>query len=168
MGTQYQPNQLRGHSDEHDGIEEYDNKLPTWWVGLFLFTIVWGVFVAFDWHVATPKTLAMAYDDEVEAALAAAGPQIDVSEIEIVMSDEAIAAGATVFSTTCASCHQEDGTGGIGPDLTDAEWIHGNSPTDIRDTIAHGVLDKGMPAWLPVIGPDGLANVTAFVASLSE
>jgi cytochrome c oxidase cbb3-type subunit 3 len=167
MGTQYQPNQLRGHAEDCDGIEEYDNKLPTWWVGLFIFTIIWGVVVMFQWHGPEPRTLASVYDADVAAALAAAGPQIDVSEIEIVMSDEAIAAGATVFGTTCASCHQADATGGIGPNLTDAEWIHGSSPNEIRDVIAHGVLEKGMPAWLPVIGPDGLATVTAFVASLS-
>ena len=36
-------NRLLGHSDEADGIDEYDNPLPDWWVGLFWFTIVWAI-----------------------------------------------------------------------------------------------------------------------------
>ena len=28
---------------EYDGIQEYDNDLPRWWVHLFWLTIVWGV-----------------------------------------------------------------------------------------------------------------------------
>ena len=28
---------------DYDGIQELDNDLPTWWVGLFYFTIVWSV-----------------------------------------------------------------------------------------------------------------------------
>ena len=28
-----------GHGVEADGIEEYDNQLPLWWLGLFAFTV---------------------------------------------------------------------------------------------------------------------------------
>jgi cytochrome c oxidase cbb3-type subunit 3 len=41
-------NQVLGHAEESDGIEEYDNPLPTWWLGLFYFTIAWGVVYAVD------------------------------------------------------------------------------------------------------------------------
>ena len=34
---------MMGHADDNDGIEEYDNPLPDWWVGLFLITIVYGI-----------------------------------------------------------------------------------------------------------------------------
>lgn len=167
MGTQYQPDQLRGHADECDGIEEYDNKLPTWWVGLFVFTVIWGIVVAVDWHITTPTSLAANYDHALAAHIEAAGPQIDVSEIEIIINEQTLAAGAEVFGTSCANCHAADASGLIGPSLVDSEWIHGSSPEEIRDTIAHGVLEKGMPAWLPVIGPENLATVTAFVANLA-
>ena len=32
---------LLGHADEADGIEEYDNPLPDWYIGLFWLTIIW-------------------------------------------------------------------------------------------------------------------------------
>ncbi|MFT6399522.1 MAG: cytochrome c oxidase cbb3-type subunit 3 [Bradymonadia bacterium] len=160
--AQYKPDQLRGHAEEADGIEEYDNNLPAWWVGLFYFTIIWGVFVFVDWHVLTPTSLAANYDAEVAAA-----PQpVDLTTIAIVVNDQTIAAGAAIFATNCVACHEADASGGIGPSLIDDEWIHGSSQEELRAVVANGVLDKGMPAWLPVIGSDGLANVVAFVATL--
>lgn len=162
MAEPYVPDQLRGHADECDGIEEYDNRLPAWWVGLFYLTVIWGIWVMVDWHVLTPTSLSERYD----AAVAAAPQPIDLNDIEIVMSDEAIAAGAEIFATSCSPCHADDGSGGIGPSFLDDEWIHGNSVEAVRETIANGVLEKGMPPWLPVLGPEKLAQVTAFILSL--
>src|SRR5512134_1780916 len=34
---------LLGHADEADGIDEYDNPLPDWWLGMFYLTIIWGI-----------------------------------------------------------------------------------------------------------------------------
>ena len=34
-------NEVLGHADESDGIEEYDNPLPDWWLGLMWFTVIW-------------------------------------------------------------------------------------------------------------------------------
>lgn len=162
MADEYVPDQLRGHAEDSDGIQEYDNRLPGWWVGMFYLTVIWGVILLVDWHVITPKSLEQRYN----AVMAAAPQPVDLDTIEIIMSDEAIAAGQATFMTSCAACHMADATGGIGPSLVDEEWIHGGTPEEIRNTIANGVLDKGMPAWLPVLGPDGLASVTAYVASL--
>ncbi|MCB9507396.1 MAG: c-type cytochrome [Myxococcales bacterium] len=156
-------NQLRGHADESDGIQEYDNKLPTWWVGLSIGTVVWGVANFADWHILTPQTLASRYDAEIAAAPA----PFDVNTIVVEMTPEAIDAGAAIFAANCVACHQADATGGIGPSLVDNVWIHGSSPEDIRTTVATGVLDKGMPTWLPVLGPDGVAKVSAYVANLT-
>ncbi|MFA7626207.1 MAG: cbb3-type cytochrome c oxidase N-terminal domain-containing protein, partial [Candidatus Kapaibacterium sp.] len=37
---------------EYDGILEYDNPLPRWWMGLFIFTIIWSVVYMFYYHIA--------------------------------------------------------------------------------------------------------------------
>lgn len=37
---------------DYDGIKEYDNPLPPWWVNLFYITVVWGVLYLFYYHVA--------------------------------------------------------------------------------------------------------------------
>ena len=36
---------------DYDGIKEYDNPLPPWWVNLFYITIVWGVLYFLYYHV---------------------------------------------------------------------------------------------------------------------
>ena len=79
---EYVPDQVRGHADEADGIEEYDNNLPTWWIGLFYFSILWAVVVFVDWHVLSPISLAANY----EAEMAAAPQPVDLSTIAIVIT----------------------------------------------------------------------------------
>ena len=74
--------------------------------------------------------------------------------------------GKTVYETNCAACHRADGGGLIGPNLTDASWIHGGAPTQVHHTIAVGVLEKGMPPWERILKPEQLNNVTAYVLSL--
>lgn len=36
---------------DYDGIKELDNNLPRWWLGLFYFTIIWGVLYLIYFHV---------------------------------------------------------------------------------------------------------------------
>ena len=76
---------------------------------------------------------------------------------------------AGVAPGTCASCHKDSlrGTdeGGIGPNLVDNVWIHGNKPTDLLKVVNEGVLAKGMPAWEPVLGQKKTAEVVAYVLS---
>ena len=57
-----------GHADEADGIEEYDNPLPDWWLGLFWFTIIWAAAYALHYHFIADRS----QEKDLAAELAAA------------------------------------------------------------------------------------------------
>lgn len=156
---------------EYDGIQEYDNPLPRWWVYTFWATIVFSVLYALNVPgIGTGKGRIADYEASVVAYAAAHPPeQNTVSEemLAALVADPAkVAEGKTTFATYCVSCHRADGGGLIGPNLTDDAWIHGGSPTQVHRTIAVGVLEKGMPPWERILKPEQLNHVTAYVLSL--
>ncbi len=153
-------NQLLGHAADNDGIDEYDNALPDWWLGLFLFTIVWGFGYAIEYHLVTGRSQRGSYEAEM---VAASQRWPDSGPKAIAFDDASLAAGQKIFTEQCASCHGAAMTGGIGPNLVDAGWIHGADAEAIRTTITNGVPDKGMPTWGPILGPDKVAKVAAYV-----
>jgi hypothetical protein len=65
----------------------------------------------------------------------------------------------------CAYCHAFDGTGGMGPDLTDNQWRYGSSDVDLFETIYRGRA-KGMPAWGNVLTEDQIWKLVSYVRSL--
>lgn len=153
---------ILGHGADNDGIEEYDNPLPTWWLGLFYFTIAWGVLYAIDYHFVSNRSQAGEYDAEVAATLAAMPQRPQAAAVEAPTATLADA-GKIIFETNCVACHGADLHGGVGPNLTDAEWIHGGSFADIQKTITDGVPAKGMITWGPILGAEKIAQVSAYV-----
>lgn len=149
-----------GHGAECDGIEEYDNALPAWWLGIFYVTVLWGVGYAIHFHFIGHRSQAGAYAAEMAAA-EARWPQPTVAGVDL--SPSAVAEGEKIYQTNCIACHGATLQGGIGPNLTDGTWIHGNQPEDILRTVTEGVGTKGMPAWGKVLGPVKAAQVAAFV-----
>lgn len=153
--------QTLGHSDEADGIEEYDNKLPTWWLGIFYFTIGWGIIYAINFHFVAKTSQEEWYKAEVAAA-----PKPKVVEVSAASVTPAmVEAGKAVYMTNCIGCHGPELKGGVGPDLTDATWIHGGTLADITKTITNGVPEKGMLTWGPILGPEKISQVAAFIHS---
>ena len=159
-------NEKLGHSDEADGIEEYDNALPDWWVGLFVISVVFAAIYPVWFHGMEGHTQAAAYDIEMAAA-EERWPAADPIA-ELPSDPETLQAGSEIFAQTCASCHNANMTGGIGPNLIDDEWIHGGSGPEILDTVTNGVAAKGMPAWGAILGPEKVKQVAAFVYSKSS
>ena len=107
--------------------------------------------------------------EEVRAVYAATGPSFKTDEgaLREYADDPAFAAaGAATFASTCATCHGTQGEGLVGPNLTDAYWVHGNTPSDIYRVISEGVLDKGMPAWDASLSEEEQAQAMAYVLSL--
>jgi len=161
---------LLGHS--YDGIQEYDNPMPRWWVWVFWATIV---FVPLYYILPAPFGEGEGAVAQYEADVAkhqASQPAQAVATVtdddleELAEDDDALEDGKAVFAANCAACHRADGGGLIGPNLADDAWIHGGSPTQVHHTIAVGVLEKGMPPWERILKPEQLNHVTAYVLSL--
>lgn len=162
---------LLDHS--YDGIQEYDNPMPRWWLWIFYASIV---FVPFYYLAPSPfgegEGAVAQYEAEMARQAALQPPASSVAAVTDEQLNEGandpvvLAEGRQVFSTNCAVCHRADGGGLIGPNLTDEAWIHGDSPTRLHATIVEGVLAKGMPGWGRILKPAQVDAVTAYVLSL--
>ena len=167
-----------GHEDHlldhaYDGIQEYDNPMPRWWVWIFWGTFLYSLGYIFHYWVGNGQSVADNYEAEMDIVRAARAKEAmaqSVSEdvLQQVMSDaSSVSAGADVFSQKCVTCHLEKGQGSIGPNLTDEYWIHGQGGLmDIFNTVSEGVPAKGMPAWSRQLSPVELRQVVAFVGTL--
>ena len=76
------------------------------------------------------------------------------------------AKGQEIAAKVCAACHGPDGGGLIGPNLTDSYWIHGAALDSVYNTVANGVLEKGMPPWGKVLKPQDVERVVAYITTL--
>jgi cytochrome c oxidase cbb3-type subunit 3 len=71
--------------------------------------------------------------------------------------------GEGIYRQNCVPCHGENLQGLVGPSLVDDQWIHGNTLEDITRTITAGVPEKGMVSWGPILGPEKIAIVAAYI-----
>ena len=159
----------------YDGIEEYDNPMPRWWVWIFWATIAYSAVYLLNVVplVGEGKGRLAQYEAEVEANArkfaAARGPRpapADPVLLGLAADPVARESGRALFMTNCMPCHRADAGGVIGPNLTDDAWIHGGSPGDIHRVIASGVTAKGMPAWAQVLKPEEVDRLAAYVISV--
>ncbi len=67
----------------------------------------------------------------------------------------------------CMPCHGDQGQGLIGPNLTDAYWLHGNTDVDLFNVITRGVVEKGMTAWESTLSAEQRAQLVSFIRSLA-
>ncbi|MBT3326964.1 MAG: hypothetical protein HN396_12040 [Gemmatimonadales bacterium] len=162
-------NEVLGHADESDGIEEYDNPLPDWWVGLLWLTVIWAIGYSVHYHFIADRSQVGALAAEMAAAEvrypAQAAASVAAVSADFAVTPEAIAAGETVFNTQCFACHLVDLSGSIGPSFLDEEWIHGGQAVDIINTIIVGVPEKGMVPWGQILSPVDINNVAAYIIS---
>ncbi|WP_460219638.1 cbb3-type cytochrome c oxidase N-terminal domain-containing protein [Psychroserpens sp. MEBiC05023] len=155
----------------YDGIKELDNDLPPWWLYGFYASIIFGAIYLTKYHIFNGDTQY----DELEADIAQA--KIDIEEYKktakdlvdfntvTVLTDAAdLNAGKSIFEMNCVACHKADGGGGIGPNLTDRNWILGGGIKNVFKTISEGGRDgKGMIAWKQSLKPSEMAQVASYV-----
>ncbi len=166
-----------GHS--WDGIEEYNNPLPRWWLWTFYLTIFWGVLytIAYPaWPLVNAATQGIfgntmrsdvaaeikRFEDAnapVEAKLVAADLAAIGDDPELVNYTQN--AGGAIFRTWCAQCHGSGAAGAVGyPNLLDNDWLWGGTIEDIHTTISHGIRntedDDARYSEMPRFGADEL------------
>jgi cytochrome c oxidase cbb3-type subunit 3 len=158
---------------EYDGIREYDNPLPRWWVWSFAASFVFALGYFFHYHVSHNGTsVADEYQAEVaeaqaiEAKRSLSAPVTDSSLGGLMSDAPTMMEAKALFELRCSPCHGEQAQGLIGPNLTDNAWLHGQGGLlDIYQVVQNGVLDKGMPAWGRQLTPNELRKVVAFVGT---
>lgn len=162
---------------EYDGIRELDNVLPPWWVWLFYGTIAWGVLYLVNMHVTQSwNDSHEEYIAEMEQAkadvagfVARAGAAVDENTVTVTTDAGALAGAKETFVTYCAACHGADGAGAetsVGPNLTDAYWLHGGGIKEVFKTIKYGVPEKGMISWKSQLKPNEIQAIASYILSL--
>lgn len=167
--------EVTGHA--WDGLEEFNNPLPRWWLWLFYGTIIFSLLYLvlypglgrFEGMLGWTKEGQHA--SEVSKANDTYGPlykQFASTPIEELVKDEyAVGMGHRLFLNYCAVCHGSDAGGAVGfPDLTDNDWLWGGDAAAIKASIMNG-RTGAMPAWGEALGEEGVDNVAAYVVSLS-
>lgn len=154
----------------YDGIQEYNKRLPNWWLLTFYGAIVFavGYYACYEWWRALPDQASVVKQEmaRIEAAkLASLSSLSDDALWQMSQNATFVEAGKTTFMANCASCHKPDLSGNIGPNLVDKVWIHGGNPMDVYNTVTNGVTAKGMPTWGPLLGAKKVSEVVAFVMS---
>lgn len=170
-----------GH--EWDGIREFDNPMPRWWLWTFYACIVWGIgyTIAYPaWPLLTEATRGVIGHDtradvegelaEWDAKNAAIKEQLIATDLTAIGEDPQLVsfaenAGAAVFRTNCAQCH---GAGAAGvqslgyANLLDDDWLWGGDMEAIYLTVSHGIRNTTDPearySEMPKFGADGLLD----------
>lgn len=180
-----------------DGIEEFDNPMPRWWLWVFYATIIWGIgyTIAYPaWPMVSAATSGItgwSSRGQVEAEIAAVdeanapiNAQLEALELAAIpghpeLEGYAVSAGAAVFKTWCAQCHGSGAAGAKGyPNLLDDDWLWGGTMEDIHATVSYGIRneesDDARYSAMPAFGRDELlqkeevSQVVNYVMSLSD
>lgn len=148
-----QKDQLLDH--DYDGIREFDNALPKWWLYGFYFTIAFGFVYVINYHVLPAPLwgkpgMVAEYQAEMDdaARLAANRPKAEGAGAALVaLTDpESLAKGQAIYegANLCHACHRKDLGGMVGPNLADSLWIHGCTPAELVKNISTGFPPLGM------------------------
>lgn len=176
---------------EYDGIQEYDQTLPNWW--LFIFFGSLALFVG--WWLAYYQLGLMKSDEETVSAAMAEVSKAKAKALEEMLAklddtslvsqfaadDKVIANGRETFMANCTACHGQDLSASMdlgggqkiplpGLSLTDGQWKYGAKPMDVFKLINDGTPPDSaghngarMEAWGQKMAPMKVVELTAFI-----
>lgn len=181
---------LRDHV--YDGIQEYDQKLPNWWLYTLYAAIVWFVvYWTIYYHTKNFKTdgekvmaamnrIEDIKSKELEGTLAKLDNQTLIerwsTDLNIVNN------GRSTYTTNCVACHAADLSATLsagdqkiplpGLALNDGNWKYGAEPMAIFRLIHDGTPPESsghngarMSPWSQQLSPKQIAEVTAYLIS---
>ena len=181
-----------GHS--WDGIQEFNNPLPRWWLWTLYLTIIWGIgyVIAYPaWPLISGATTGvLGYSTRAEVAVdiqrfedanAAIETKLAAADLGTIAADPDLSnyaknAGGAVFRTWCAQCHGAGAGGAKGfPNLLDNDWLWGGVIEDIHTTISHGIRNttdpdarfSQMPAFGDILEKADIEAVVNHVLAIS-
>ena len=112
------------------------------------------------------------------AAVLGASPAAAQAKAPAEVTPATIAQGDSIFHSkgNCYACHGSNAQGAVGPNLTDAEWIHSDGSYDaIVKQVTNGVPQAESKSGIPMpakggssITDDEVKAVAAYVYSLSH
>jgi cytochrome c oxidase cbb3-type subunit 3 len=177
-----------------DGIEEFDNPMPRWWLWTFYACIIWaiGYTIAYPaWPMVNKATAGVlgystraevaAEIQVVEAANADINARLASADLTAIATDPelsgyATSAGGAVFRTWCAQCHGSGAAGAKGyPNLLDDDWLWGGDIEAIHTSISHGIRNEEdddahyseMPAFGEILETEEISQVVNYVMTMS-
>jgi cytochrome c oxidase cbb3-type subunit 3 len=195
MSTNDKNKPTTGH--EWDGIQEFDNPLPRWWLWTFYVTVIWGIaytvvypawpYLGSDgnaseglWNYSSRADVSQdiqRYKD-ANAAVDSKMASVELSDIagDADLMNYAMNGGAAVYKTWCAQCHGAGASGAVGfPNLIDDDWLWGGTIEDIHTTISHGIRNETdddaryseMPKFGEILEPAEIGQLAQYVLALS-
>lgn len=180
---------LRPH--EYDGIQEYDQTLPNWWLFIFyafliFFPACWLAYYQFGMMRPDGEVVA-AKMAEIEKVKAKALDEMLAHLDDSVLNDkwakdpQTVANGRETFLANCTACHGQDlsakmdvGNGQSIPlpglPLTDGQWKYGSHPMDLFKLINAGTPPESagyngakMEAWGQKMPPIKIVELVSFI-----
>lgn len=167
-----------------DGLSEFNNPLPRWWLYMFYFTIVFALIYLvlypglgrfagmLGWHSGNMLNLEDSqYIRERQRAEERFGPifaAMAEQDIPVLAEDsDALATGRRLYLNYCSTCHGSDARGASGfPNLADGVWQWGEAPSAIKTSIAQG-RQANMPGFGASLDDEGVEQVAHYVLQLS-
>lgn len=160
-------------------LQEMNNPLPRWWVGLFWITIAFAIGYSFLYPALGNSAGKLGWTsagqhakegEKLAATIAPVYEKFKTMPVEQIAQDpKAQLIGDRLYQNFCAQCHGADARGGKSfPNLADGDWLGGDGSHEyIKTTIANGRMGNMPPMAAAVGTADDVRNVAEYVMSLS-